>query len=195
MARPTICGEKKKPLWAQVRDNHCALPPAPLTPCRRRRSRCRHVEARTRHGRYACGCLYARVRASAVLRQISSPRLTKATPRVVAPANSGIGLALCKLLATGKQPVSEYPTPPVPPCYVYLGSRSAERGAAVFAPPIVIAHCPLTFPHSTKLGVRRHESESTAPPSFCPTSTQLSTHLPACSVTHCPCAHPTWRPA
>lgn len=75
-----------------------------------------------------------------VLRQTCFPLLTKATLRLVATANSGIGLALCKLLATGKQPASEFPTPPVPPCHVYLGSRSAERGAAVFVPPIVIAH-------------------------------------------------------
>jgi len=37
---------------------------------------------------------------------------------VVTGGNSGIGLALCKLLATEHG------------CYVYLGSRSAERGAA-----------------------------------------------------------------
>jgi NAD(P)-dependent dehydrogenase (short-subunit alcohol dehydrogenase family) len=48
----------------------------------------------------------------------------------VTGGNSGIGLALCKLLATSTQPKSEFKTPAPPPCYVFLGARSLERGKA-----------------------------------------------------------------
>ena len=58
---------------------------------------------------------------------------------LVTGGNSGIGLALCKLLAIGKQPASEYPTPAVPSCHVFLGSRNAEKGAAAVK-AIVDAH-------------------------------------------------------
>ena len=60
---------------------------------------------------------------------------------LVTGGNSGIGLALCKLLATGAQPKdSQYPTPSFSPCYVFLGSRNAERGAA--AVNSIIEECP-----------------------------------------------------
>lgn len=49
---------------------------------------------------------------------------------LVTGGNSGIGFALCKLLATGTQPDSEYKTPTPPSCKVFLGSRSLERGEA-----------------------------------------------------------------
>lgn len=49
---------------------------------------------------------------------------------LVTGGNSGIGLALCKLLATGTQPDSEYPTPAPPPCHVYLGARDVAKGEA-----------------------------------------------------------------
>lgn len=49
---------------------------------------------------------------------------------VVTGGNAGIGLALCKLLTTSTQPDSEFPTPAPPSCYVYMGSRNAEKGAA-----------------------------------------------------------------
>lgn len=49
---------------------------------------------------------------------------------LVTGGNSGIGAALCKLLATSTQPASDFPTPKPPLCYVYLGSRNPERGAA-----------------------------------------------------------------
>lgn len=49
---------------------------------------------------------------------------------LVTGGNSGIGFALCKLLATGTQPDSEYKTPAPPTCKVFLGSRSLERGEA-----------------------------------------------------------------
>lgn len=47
---------------------------------------------------------------------------------LVTGGNAGIGLAMCKLLATSTQPASEYPTPAPPPCYVYLGSRNPKKG-------------------------------------------------------------------
>lgn len=49
---------------------------------------------------------------------------------LVTGGNAGIGLAMCKLLATSTQPKSDYPTPAPPECYVYLGSRNTERGEA-----------------------------------------------------------------
>merc|ERR1712176_1106088 len=49
---------------------------------------------------------------------------------LVTGGNSGIGLALCKLLATSTQPDSEYPTPVPPSCYVFLGARNLAKGAA-----------------------------------------------------------------
>lgn len=49
---------------------------------------------------------------------------------LVTGGNTGIGYALCKLLATSTQPNSEYATPAPPSCHVYLGSRSLERGEA-----------------------------------------------------------------
>jgi len=49
---------------------------------------------------------------------------------LVTGGNSGIGLALCKLLATSTQPASEYPTPAPPSCYVYMGARDLAKGAA-----------------------------------------------------------------
>lgn len=49
---------------------------------------------------------------------------------LVTGGNSGIGAALCKLLATGTQPSSEYPTPAPPPCYVYMGARDPAKGEA-----------------------------------------------------------------
>jgi len=65
---------------------------------------------------------------SAVAAENSSCAMAKNI--LVTGGNTGIGLALCKLLATGKQPASEFPTPPVPSCHVFLGSRNAEKGAA-----------------------------------------------------------------
>mmetsp|Transcript_25867 Transcript_25867/g.41502 ORF Transcript_25867/g.41502 Transcript_25867/m.41502 type:complete len:299 (+) Transcript_25867:68-964(+) len=49
---------------------------------------------------------------------------------LVTGGNAGIGLALCKLLATGTKPESEYNTPAPPPCYVYMGARDVAKGAA-----------------------------------------------------------------
>lgn len=49
---------------------------------------------------------------------------------LVTGGNAGIGLALCKLLATGTKPASEYPSPTPPPCYVYMGARSLAKGEA-----------------------------------------------------------------
>merc|ERR1719254_43191 len=49
---------------------------------------------------------------------------------LVTGGNSGIGLALCKLLATSTQPESQFPTPAPPPCYVYMGARDPAKGAA-----------------------------------------------------------------
>jgi len=49
---------------------------------------------------------------------------------LVTGGNSGIGLALCKLLATSTKPNSDYPSPVPPPCHVFLGARSAEKGEA-----------------------------------------------------------------
>eukprot|EP00747_Dinoflagellata_sp_TGD_P206669 gnl/TRDRNA2_/TRDRNA2_80357_c0_seq1.p1 gnl/TRDRNA2_/TRDRNA2_80357_c0~~gnl/TRDRNA2_/TRDRNA2_80357_c0_seq1.p1 ORF type:complete len:299 (-),score=60.47 gnl/TRDRNA2_/TRDRNA2_80357_c0_seq1:57-953(-) len=49
---------------------------------------------------------------------------------LVTGGNTGIGFALCKLLATGTKPDSQYKTPVPPPCHVFLGSRSLERGEA-----------------------------------------------------------------
>jgi len=49
---------------------------------------------------------------------------------LVTGGNSGIGLALCKLLATGTRPDSEYPAPAPPPCHVYLGARDIAKGEA-----------------------------------------------------------------
>lgn len=49
---------------------------------------------------------------------------------LVTGGNSGIGFALCKLLATSTQPDSEFTTPVPPPCHVFLGARSLERGEA-----------------------------------------------------------------
>jgi len=49
---------------------------------------------------------------------------------LVTGGNSGIGLALCKLLATSTQPASQYPTPAPPSCYVYMGARDPAKGAA-----------------------------------------------------------------
>lgn len=49
---------------------------------------------------------------------------------LVTGGNSGIGLALCKLLSTGTQPDSEYPTPVPPACYVYMGARDPTKGQA-----------------------------------------------------------------
>lgn len=49
---------------------------------------------------------------------------------LVTGGNSGIGLALCKLLVTGTKPASEYPTPVPPACYVYMGARDPKKGQA-----------------------------------------------------------------
>lgn len=49
---------------------------------------------------------------------------------LVTGGNSGIGLALCKLLATSTQPDSEHPTPVPPACYVYMGARDPAKGQA-----------------------------------------------------------------
>jgi len=49
---------------------------------------------------------------------------------LVTGGNSGIGFALCKLLATSTQPDSQYKTPVPPSCHVFLGARSLERGEA-----------------------------------------------------------------
>mmetsp|Transcript_59882 Transcript_59882/g.109641 ORF Transcript_59882/g.109641 Transcript_59882/m.109641 type:complete len:299 (+) Transcript_59882:74-970(+) len=49
---------------------------------------------------------------------------------LVTGGNSGIGLALCKLLATSTQPSSEFPTPVPPECYVYMGARDPAKGEA-----------------------------------------------------------------
>jgi len=49
---------------------------------------------------------------------------------LVTGGNSGIGLALCKLLATRGQPESPYPTPKPPQCYVYMGVRDTAKGDA-----------------------------------------------------------------
>jgi len=49
---------------------------------------------------------------------------------LVTGGNSGIGLALCKLLATSGQPESPYPTPKPPQCYVYMGARDTAKGDA-----------------------------------------------------------------
>jgi len=49
---------------------------------------------------------------------------------LVTGGNSGIGLALCKLLATSTQPNSDCNTPVPPPCFVFLGSRNAEKSRA-----------------------------------------------------------------
>mmetsp|Transcript_1003 Transcript_1003/g.1889 ORF Transcript_1003/g.1889 Transcript_1003/m.1889 type:complete len:313 (-) Transcript_1003:105-1043(-) len=59
-----------------------------------------------------------------------SPAGTGPKNILVTGGNSGIGLALCKLLATSTQPNSDYKTPAPPPCYVFLGARNAEKGTA-----------------------------------------------------------------
>jgi len=59
-----------------------------------------------------------------------SPYGAMAKHILVTGGNSGIGAGLCKLLATSTQPDSEFATPTVPSCYVYMGARDPAKGAA-----------------------------------------------------------------
>jgi len=75
-------------------------------------------------------CLLLPVVAAAAAAKDPASTCGMAKNILVTGGNAGIGLALCKILATGAPTGSEYPAPAVPNCKVFLGSRSAEKGAA-----------------------------------------------------------------